>query len=145
MRIFYAGLVIVVAAILFMLPVSESVYAFRTDLRSDTFPVTTAVGVTSANVTLLKTLYDNDTDTITFDSDIGETPVYGSYNTTTRQLLVTGLTASTSRNLVVSYDVAAFTATSAINRILDKIPFVYMLMIFCFAPAAIAAIFLGKA
>ena len=137
MRIFYAFLIVVVAAILFMLPMTEAAYDFRTDLREDTFSSDTGVGVTTANVTLHKPVYDDDTDTIDIASDLGtDTPVYSSYNSTTRQLGVSGLTTNTSRTLTVSYDIDALNGSSAINSLVDRIPWIWMIVTIAFAPAA---------
>ena len=145
MRIFHSFLSIMGAIILLLMPVASGVYSFRTDVREDTFQVTTAAGVTGANVTLLKALFDDDTGTISFTSDIAEVPVVSSWNGTTRQLEVGGLTASESRELVVSYDKAAFAATNAISNLMDSVPFIWFLMILAFVPASLVAIFLGRA
>lgn len=143
MRIFYAFLVIVSATFLFMLPITGSVYDFRTDLRTDEFTVTTPAGVTSANVTLLKPIYLDDTQTITYLSSISETPVFSTYNSTTRQLTTSGLTATTSRTLSVSYDVSSLTGLESLDALLDKVPFIFLLMVIAFPPAALASMFVG--
>ena len=145
MRIFYAFLVIVVAAILFMLPVSDAIYDFRTDLREDEFISATGVGVDTANVTLGKPVYDDDTGTIDILSDLAtDVPAYSSYNGTSRQIGVSGLTANTTRTLTVSYDIDALGGSGAINNIMDIIPFIWMLIIIAFPMAALFAIFTGR-
>lgn len=146
MRIFYAFLIIVVAAILFMLPITEMVYDFRTDLREDTFTTATAVGVTTANETLLDDLYDDDTGSVDIDSDLAtDVPLPSSYNATSQQLLVEGLTANTTRILIIAYDVDALDGSVAVNIIMDRLPLIWLLVIIAFAPAALFAIFTGKA
>ena len=108
MRIFYGFLIIVVAAILFMLPMTSMIYDFRTDVREDTYTVTTGGGVTTDTQTLTHAIYDNDTDTISIVSSIStDTPLYTSYNSTTRLLAYSGLAASSTRVITVSYDVYA--------------------------------------
>ena len=144
MRIFYAFLVVVTASLLFMLPITTMIYDFRTDIREDTFSVTTAVAQTTANTTLLKAIYGDDTTTISYDSSIAETPVYSSYSTATRQLLTSGLTANTTRSLAVSYDVTALTGFDAVNTLMDRLGFFWLLMIVAFAPAALASMFVGR-
>lgn len=145
MRIFYAFLVIVVASILFMLPVSVAIYDFRTDLREDTFDTDTGVGVTTANVILGKPVYDNDTETIDILSDLAtDVPTYSSYNTTSRQLGISVLTANATRILTVSYDIDALEGSDAINTVMDIIPFIWMLVIIAFPMAALFAIFTGR-
>lgn len=145
MRIFNAFLIIVAAAILFMIPISAAIYDFRTDLREDTFTSPTGVGVTTANVTLLKPVYDDDTETIDFLSDLAtDIPAYSSYNSTSRQLGISGLTANTTRILTVSYDIDALQGSDAINTVCNIIPYIWMLCIIAFPMAALLAIFTGR-
>jgi len=145
MRIFYAFLIVVVSAILFMLPVTEAIYDYRTDLRTDTFSTTTAAAVTSANVTLLTGLYDSDISTIDIDSDDStDDPLANTYNATSRVLNVTGLTAATTRTLDITYDIDALEGSDAIGKIADIVPFVWMILIIAFPPAALFAIFTGR-
>ena len=145
MRIFYAFLIVVVSAILFMLPVTEAIYDYRTDLRTDTFSTTTAAAVTSANETLLVGLYDSDISTIDIDSDDStDDPLANTYNATSRVLNVTGLTAATTRTLDITYDIDALEGSDAIGKIADIVPFVWMILIIAFPPAALFAIFTGR-
>lgn len=145
MRIFYGFLIIVVSAILFMLPLTSLINDFRTDVREDTFTVTTGSGVTTDNQTLTRAIYDDDTDTIEITSSISDdTPLYSSYNTTTRLLAYSGLAASSTRVITVSYDVDALDSTDAIATFVDRLPWIWMLIIIAFPIAALAAIFLGR-
>jgi hypothetical protein len=144
MRIAYSFLIVLVSVFLFLLPITEMVYDFRTDLEDDTFTVTTAVGVTSANTTLLHAIYDNDTDTISYTSNITEVPAFSTYNSTTRQLLTTGLTANVTRLLVVYYDIDAITDSDAINTLLDRLPWLWILICAVFPMAGLAAIWTGR-
>lgn len=128
-----------------MLPVDEAIYDFRTKLREDTFNVETGGGVTTANVTLTKVLYDDDTDTIDILSDISEdTPLFGSYYVPTRALAMTGLAVSSNRTITVTYDIDSLGGSGAINTLVDIIPWIWMLVIIAFAPAALFAIFTGR-
>ena len=146
MRIFYAFLVMVTTAMLWMLPITAAIYDFRTDVQEDTFTSDTAVGQTTENVTLSEVLYDNDTQTIDILSSIsGDVPAYASYNGTTRLLGISGLSANTTRSLTVSYDVDALAGSDAINNLLDIVPWIWMLCIIVFPMAALAAIFIGRA
>jgi len=129
-----------------MLPVSEAVYDFRTELREDEFTSPTGVGVASANVTLGEELYDDDTGTIDYQSDLAtDAPATSSYNATSRQLLVSGLTDNTTRILIVSYDVNALEGYDAIGLVADRWPFIWMLLIIVFPIGAFAAMFMGRA
>ena len=147
MKIFYAFLIVMASAILFMLPVSEAVYDFRTDLRTDTFSVTTGLGVNTANVTLLGDLYDCDIESVDIDSDNAmdhPLPIPGSINCTTRVLGIEGLTANITRILDVTYDIDALRGSTAINLLMDRVPWIWLLMIIAFAPAALVSLFLHK-
>lgn len=145
MRIFYSFLVIATAAMLWMLPITASIYDFRTDLQEDTFSTDTAVGVTTANVTLSDELYDDDTQTIDILSSISDdVPAYSSYNGTTRLLGISGLSANTTRVLTVTYDVDALAGSDAINNFLDVVPWVWLMCIAVFAPAALVSMFVGR-
>lgn len=145
MRIFYAFLVIATAAMLWMLPITDAIYDFRTDLQEDSFASDTAVGQTTENVTLSKVLYDDDTQTIDILSSISDdVPAYSSYNGTTRLLGISGLSANTTRTLTVTYDVDALAGSDAINNFLDVVPWIWLMCIAVFPMAALAAMFLGR-
>lgn len=145
-RIVAVFMVIVAAVILFMLPLTEMIYDFRTDQRADDFTVTTAAGVTTANVTLGKPVFDDDTQTISFSSNTTtDIPVVSSYNVTSRQLLIAGLTASTTRAVEVTYDIDALTGEgSAISSLMDRVPAVYLLIVIAFPIAATVAVLIGR-
>lgn len=147
MRIFFAFLVIVTAAILFLFPISESVYDFRTDQRSDDFPaIVTAPAVTTANVTLLESLYDADTGTTTLTSDnAADSPAPGAYTSATRVLTVTGLSANDTRDLSAAYDVDALTGSDAIDDFAEQLDVFFLLLVLVFLGVSIVAIFLGRA
>lgn len=146
MKIFNSFLIIMGAVFLLLMPLTMAVYDFRTDVREDTFSVDTGVGVTSGNVTLIKPVYDDDTSTIDVSSDLAtDIPVFNTYNTTSRQTNFTGLTANTTRILTVSYDVDALNAWLAVGNLVDVTAWLFLIIIIAFAPAAIAAIFLGRA
>lgn len=129
-----------------MLPVSRAVYDFRTDLRTDEFSSTTVAGQTSENVTLHKSVYDDDTDTIDILSDEStDTPAFNTYDTATRVVNITGLTADTTRVLSVSYDIDALEGSDALNTFVGYVPWIWMLIIIVFPIAGIAAVFTGRA
>ena len=144
-RIFYAFLIIVVAVILWMLPFTEAIYDFRTDVRTDFFTVLTGVGVTSANVQLTQDIYDDDTSTIDLSSnEVDDDPLYSSYNTSTRRLNMTGFADNTTRTLTVLYDIDALTESEAIGNLLDMLDLFWLLVIIGFPAAGLVAIFIAK-
>lgn len=120
-------------------------YDYQTDQRTDTFTVTTAVGADNTTVQLFAFIYDDDTSTLSFISDdVDDAPLFYSYNSTSRATVIIGLSENTTRSLDVSYDVDALTAMPAIANIISRVPFIWLLMIISFAPAALAALFLGR-
>jgi len=145
LRAFYCFLIVMVATILWLLPVTDGIYSFRTDVKEDSFYVTTAAGVTAANNTLTKALYDDDVSTVDLFSDLNtDTPTVYAYNTTTQVLWVTGLTASDDRTLTISYDYDALNASGAVSNFLDKLSWIWMICIAVFPIAAIVALFIVK-
>lgn len=145
MRIFWAFLIIVVSTILWLLPITTAIYDFRTDQREDTFATETGAG-TTANVTLLDDLYEDDTGSVDIDSDLAtDAPLPSSYNATNQNLLVNGLTASANRTLIVTYDIDALSESEAVSNILDRLPLIWLVVIIAFPPAALFAIFTGRA
>jgi len=146
MRIFFAFLVIETATMIWMLPMTPAIYDFRTDLREDSFTSDTGVGQDSDNVTLSHILYDNDPATIDILSSISDdTLAYSSYNSTSRLLGIAGLSANTTRTLIVSYDIDALRGADAVNTFADIVPWVWLLCVVAFPMAALAAILMGRA
>ena len=128
-----------------MLPLTEAIYDFRTDLREDEFNNVTGVGESTADVILGKPVYEDDTTTIDVFSDLTtDNATKTSYNGTSKQLGISGLSANATRILTISYDIDALEGSDAINAFLDKIPFIWMLIIIAFGPAALFAIFTGR-
>lgn len=144
-RIFLGFLIIVTVSILFMIPVTQGVYDYRTDVREDSFTVATAPDVHTGNVTLIKPIYDNDTATTAYSSnDTNDSPLYSTYNTATRELEVSGLAADTTRLLTVSYDIDALSASAAISTLMDYVSWIWFVLLVGFPAAALAAIFFGR-
>jgi len=129
-----------------MLPLVPMIYDFRTTQREDTFTIATAVATTTANVTLHGRIFDDDINTIVYTSDISETPITSAYHAGTHTLLMASLTANTSREMIVQYDIDALAGEgTAINTLLDRVPMVYLLLIVAFPIAAAAAVFMNRA
>jgi hypothetical protein len=143
LKIFQSFLVLFAVTILFLLPISQSVYAFRTDQKTDTSYQ--AVAGTSANVTLAKALYNSDPSTIRLSSSLNtDLPALVSYNATNRVIQVSGLTYNTTRTLSILYDYDALGSSTALNVFLDKLPWFWLLCIIGFIPAAIISIFTSR-
>lgn len=128
-----------------MLPITEGIYDFRTDVKDDTFYIVTGAGDTTANVTLLKEVYDDDVSTISVTSDFsGDIPTLVDYHTATRVTDINGLLISANRTLTVEYDYDALNPSGAIEVFLDRLAWIWMICVIAFAPAAIAAIWMRK-
>lgn len=85
--------------------ITDGIKTWRTVDTSENFDVTTAAGVTGANITLSYDLYQAATaevQSITSDNET-DTPVANSYVEATKALEVTGLVASDTRVLTVAY------------------------------------------
>lgn len=146
MRIFYAFLILVTAAILFMLPVSEAIYDFRTDLKTDALPSYTAPGETTDNLTLTHQVYDNDTSSIiVFSSDSDDLPVLSAYDHSSHSVLLSGLSENTTRSMEISYDIYALSGWNAVDVVVSRVNLIWFLCIIAFIPAAIVVIFRGRA
>lgn len=146
MRIFYAFLILLISAFLWMLPVVEAIYDYRTMQRIETETVPTAVGVTTGNVVLGVPVFEDDTDVIDIISDLGtDMPVFGAYNTTTRVVVFTGLTANGTRIITITYLIDALSTVPAVTILMGWLPFIWYLVVVAFIPAALFAIFTGRA
>lgn len=146
MRIFYAFLILLVSAFLFMLPVVEAIYDYRTMQRIETEAVPTAVGVTTGNVILGIAPFENDTDVLNIISDLGtDAPAFSTYNTTNRMVSFGGLTANGTRVITITYLIDALSTVPAVNTLMGWLPFIWYLVVVAFIPAALFAIFTSRA
>ena len=146
MRIWQAFLILVAAALLWLVPVTRAIYDFRTDLAEDTFSVATSNVSSNATVVLAQALYNNDSSTIGVTSNLtADNPAFNSYNSTTRATLFTGLSSITTRTLTVTYDIDALSGDVALDAVMDLTPYIWYLCIVAFPIAGLAAIFTGRA
>lgn len=147
MRIFTAFIVIMASVILFLLPLTQAQYDFKTDQRTDSIGALTAVGVTSANITLGQAIFEDDTTTVTVLSDLTtELPVFmgATYSGLNFSANVSGLTANASRTFTVTYDVDALSGWAGIVALVDRLAWIWLLLIIAFPAAAVAAIFMRR-
>lgn len=146
MRIFYAFLILLISAFLFMLPVVEAIYDYRTMQRIETERVPTAVGVTTGNVILGVPPFENDTDVLNIISDSGtDAPAFSTYNTTNRMVIFSGLTANGTRIITITYLIDALSTVPAVTTLMGWLPFIWYLVCVAFIPAALFAIFTHRA
>ena len=145
MKIVYSFLIVLVAVFLWLLPLSDMVYSFRTDSTTDESTVDTGVGETTSNVTLYQFTYDGISSITSVSSSINEVPAVSSYNSTSKTALISSLTADDSRTLSITYDVDVITDNDAINTLLDRASWIWMLIIIAFPVASLAAIWTNRA
>lgn len=141
MRIVFAFIALISSAVLWMLPLTEAVYDFRTDNREDYFVVFTEGANTTCNTTLLFPVYNNDTMTISYTSNVSEAPIVSSYNGTTRELITANLTANVTRGLYVYYDINALSHSASLDTLVDWTPYIWYILLLAFPACALVAIF----
>ncbi len=145
MKIFQGFLIVVVSAILWMLPVTQGIYDFRTDIREAEYSITVGAGITTADVVLSKELYDEDTDPITFASTLNtDSPVTGAYVAATRTLTINGLDDDATRTMTVSYPYDALETNPAISTVMDFIPMIWILILVAFPVVGLLVIWLRR-
>lgn len=146
MKVFYSFLILITCALLLFVDVPQGVYDYRTKVHSDTFNyVSTGAGETTANVTIIKALYDDDTSTFSVSSNTSsDIPVFSSYNAATRDLKIAGLGANITRTLYVDYDVTALSGLIALDTFMDLAPYFWYILLFCFMASAIAYMWVGR-
>ena len=143
MRIFRSFLVLIAVGILLFLPMTAGVNSFRTNVRDDRFFTVPVAG--SSNVTLSASVYQADTSSVAVTSDLNaDNPTAANYVSANRTLLISGLSGSSNRTLTVSYPVDAFPTGGGIASFVDKVPEIWLVVVFAFAPAAILAIFVYR-
>ena len=144
MKIFKAFLILMASTVLFLLPLTGSVYDFKTDQQTDLFSMVTTVN-TADNITLSELLYDADVTTVYVLSDLSTDLIsWSSYNATSNNLLISGMSVNSTRVLTATYDVDALGGNTAIIDLTDRLAWFWLLLIIAFAPASLAAIFTGR-
>jgi hypothetical protein len=133
-----ATLLIAAGIILFFLPgILLSLDTFRLEDQVDPFVVTTAAGVTSANITLSQDLYNDETRNASITSNLTtDAAIAFSYTSATNVLLVTGLTADASHYLTVTYSIDALGDYYGAGVSARVIPVLMVLGIMCIVGGA---------
>lgn len=102
-------LIIGAVIVIILLPATlTSIDDFRAKDQIATYNVDTGGGVTTATVTLVEDLFNDLTANVTISSNsTDDAPIASSYSSTTNVLTVSGLIASESRQLTVTYKIDA--------------------------------------
>ena len=126
----------------FSTPILDGIKTWRTDgLSTQTTVVATGGGVTSANITLAKDLYQANVVNVhsVTSTDGADAPAVTSYTEATKVMLLSGLNPSSSRTLTIEY----YGETSSdVMRIIG--PFLGVLLIGGLAALMIYSVFEGK-
>lgn len=145
MRIFQGFLIMVVTVILWLLPVSEAVYGFQSTQREQSETISTGAGVTTATIILDRPIFEDTYINNVYYSDLStDTPAYSNYTTLTRELTISGLTASDSRTLTILYDVDGLSFHPAIKTVINIIPTIWILILVAFPVVSLIAIWKGR-
>jgi hypothetical protein len=121
------GILGVAICIIFFPLVMDSTHDIKTDEQIDTFAaVTTGAGETAADVVLTLDLYNDSTANIISitSNEVTDVPVAGTYTAGTNTLNVTGLAASLSRTLTVTYEYDALTEFTGMSSIVGMTPLI---------------------
>lgn len=104
-KVFVAILGVFLLLGVFATSINTGIKGWRTVDTTESAVVTTAAGITTANVTLTGDLFQNNiTEVISITSNVtGEEPVATSYASSTNRLLVSALDANTSHRLTLNY------------------------------------------
>lgn len=130
----------------FMPTMMSGLFDFRTDEQSDAFTVPTGGAETTAQVTLAQDLWENGTQFVeSIASDLGtDNPVASNYASTTHNLTVSGLTAGTSRNLTVVYNIAALDEFQGVATLSGIMPLLLMASVVLIPIAVVWVIFIRR-
>jgi len=121
----------IMALILLMPNVLTAVEDTQTAEQSDTFSVTTGGGVTNSDVTLSQDLWENNTqfvEDVTSDA-AADNPIANTYTAATNVLNVTGLAASTTRNLTAAYLIDQLDEYQGIGSFASIVPFLLLFIV----------------
>lgn len=90
--------------------------------------VSTAVGVSSANITLAQDLLDDDTSYVSISSNnTSDAPIPYSYTDAFDRLLITGLQANAARQLTITYTISRLSNYWAVDTASKTLPILLIL------------------
>ena len=144
-RIFAGFLLLLTAGVLFAFPFSTALYDFKTDLKTDNHGLNTGVGVTTGSVILAKPPYLDDTSTLTISSNLaGDAATFVSYNATSRELALSGLSDNSTRTITLNYDTYALSGFSAIDTVVSRFDLIWIIGVIAFVVAGVVVLFIGE-
>ncbi len=131
-------------ALLFLIlnPMMGGLESFRTDEQVDTFSSTTAGGETTENLTLTQSLFQDDTHYASVSSNYtDDVPLATAYNAGTQVLTISGLVASQTRALAITYEFGSL--DSSVDTVAGLVPTLWIVSIIAIIGLAIAVVVLG--
>ncbi len=144
------GVVIGVVALLMLyiaLPViPQAVESFRTDVKTQNYNISTAVGSTNTSVALSNSLWNSDVSYVTGISSntTGDSPVADNYTVASRSLSISGLAGNTTRLLSVDYRAAGLTSNPAADQASTFLPGIVVGLIILVPMVLVASLLAGN-
>lgn len=103
---------------------------FRTDLLTETYNGDTTSGSINATLQLSHPLWKETVSDMVVRTDVSsDVPYAHNYNSTTREIVVSGLTANQTREITLTYKTAGLSDYEGGEEIATKIPLFIMLMV----------------
>lgn len=141
MKWLFSILIVLSAAAGFAVPITGLCHDFQTDVRTDNVYTSTGPGAVTADIVLFKSIYADDSSTLSVNSSISESPVITAYTAATKTASIGGLTANTSRTISLSYEVDALGGSSSWTTLLGIAPYLYYLILVIIMAAGPIVIF----
>jgi len=140
------GVVAVIILALTLPSIPTAVEDFRTETLSQSYSVTTGVGVTIGSVPLASSLWNDSVAYVTnISSNItGDSPLADNYTAASRTVGITGLSANTTRSLTVSYRTGGLSANPAADSGITFLPSVIVGLIILIPLVLLASLIGGK-
>jgi hypothetical protein len=143
MKFVVGGLILLLDAILWLLPVSGAIQSFRTDKITNNFIALASVSG-NATATLSQNLYNSDTSLVMISSNnTGDAPVVGAYDDGSKQLIIAGLIPNESALLTVNYFVDGFAGQAVWPALLAMAPYTWLLILIILPIIAIFVVWKG--
>lgn len=129
MKFAIAGLILLIDALLWLLPINAAVDTFRTNQITNTFTAT-VTGSGNVSATLSQDLFNANTSLVAMTSNnTADTPVVAGYTTATRALSIAGLVPSETALLNVRYSVDNFVGQPIWQTVLGMAPWIWILLL----------------
>lgn len=138
--IIFGCLLLIIAAPYVFIAIDSSI---TEDYEQSISGVATAAGVYSANTTICRDLYNDDSVAIsTITSNVtDDSPTAAAYNSVSRVVLVTGLTANTTRTLTFDFMIDSTTLNTGAAVFIGLLRWFYVFMVIGMAGGSIYAFF----